>query len=251
MCYTPIPLVALVHPISRKTIFPLVKKLFNLNCKGLEKVLPDKSYIFAANHQGALDLLAVSSILVPHTNRHLSIFVHRNWYYMFYPLFKRWKAIKVKPTEEGGSKAIKQGVELLSKGHNVLIFPEASEVGVLRNEMLRAFTGVIRLAIKSKKTIIPVGIKGSHQAWKFPHPILPQLNNQLLKDPFSIFYFNFSYPVCITFGKEISFARYYDIDLSKKTGKNRKLLRRLVTELMVKIGKLAGQAYGHDLEYLK
>lgn len=242
----------LVHITSRKTIFPLVKKLFNINCKGLEKVKPGKNYIFAANHQGALDLLALPSIVVPHTNEHLSIFVHKNWYYMFYPLFRRWKAIKVDhSTPETGEKAIDDGVRLLSRGHNVLIFPEASEVGVLRNELLRAFTGVIRLAIKSRRTIIPVGIKGSHQAWKFPHPILPQLNNQLLKDPFSIFYFNFHHPVHIIFGKEISLKQYYGIDLSKKTEKNRRLLRRLVTELMIKIGKLADQPYKHDLEYLK
>ncbi len=242
----------LVHKTSRKTIFPLVRKLFNLNCKGLENVRHGKSYIFASNHQGALDLLALPSVLVPYANRHLSIFIHKNWYYLFYPLFKRWKAIKVDPsTHERGEKAIDDGVELLSKGHNVLIFPEASEVGVLRNEMVRAFTGVIRLAIKSKKTIIPVGIKGSHDAWKFPHPILPRLNNQYLKDPFSIFYFNFSNPVYITFGKEMRLERYYNLDLSKKTEKNRRLLRRLVTELMVKIGKLAGQAYKHDLECLK
>ena len=241
----------LVHLISRKTIFPLVKKLFNISCKKLEKIRPDKSYIFAANHQGALDLLVLSAIIVPHTNRHLSIMIHRNWYYLFYLLFSRWKAVKVNPDEEGGGTAIEKGVELLTKGHNVLIFPEASEVGVLRKEMLRAFTGVIRLAIMSKKPIIPLGIKGSHEAWKFPQPILPQLSNQLLKDPLSIFYFNFSYPVQVTFGNQISFERYYHIDLSKKTEKNRKLLRRLVTELMIKIGKLSDQAYKHDLEYLK
>ncbi|MBI2176569.1 1-acyl-sn-glycerol-3-phosphate acyltransferase [Candidatus Woesearchaeota archaeon] len=241
----------LVHRISRRTIFPLVRKLFNFNIKGLERVQPGKTYIFAANHQGALDLLALSAIIVPHTNRHLSILTHRNWYYLFYPLFRRWKAVKVNPSNEGGGGAIEKGAELLNKGHNALIFPEASEVGVLRNELLRAFTGVIRLAILSKKTIIPVGIKGSHRAWKFPHPILPQLNNQLLKDPLSLFYFNFSHLVQITFGEEISFSRYYAIDLNKKTEKNRKLLRRLVTELMVKIGKLAGQPYKHDLQYIK
>lgn len=235
-----------INRISRVTIFPLLRKLFKFSYSGLENISKSKNYIFAMNHQSALDPLLAASILVPHTNRHLSIFLHKNFFKipLVNILFWRWQAIKVDRSDPGKiNEAIGEGVRLLGKGNNLIIFPEGEVHGGPLNEPLRAYTSVIRLAIKARKTIIPVGITGSYYAWKFPHTFP--------KNPLSLFSFSFKAPISIKFGNEINFRKYRSINLNERTEENRFLLRKLTTQLMAKIAKLAGQEYVHDREYLK
>lgn len=236
---------AKVNPLSRKTIFPLLRKLFKVTYSGLENVSNEKNYIFAMNHPGGPDLLLATAILVPRTNRHLSIFLHREVYDfpLLKTLFKRWQAVRVEPKDESKRReSIEEGARLLQKGNNVLIFPEALYGGKMIKGPLRARTGVIRLAIKAKRTIIPVGISGSYEAWKFPHTFP--------KNPLSVLYFNFSKPITIRFGKEISLEEHYGLDITKKSESTRLLLRRLVTKLMIRIAELAGEKYAHDAEHI-
>ncbi len=232
----------MTHPISNRTLFPLVKRLFPIRCFGLGNLNPGRNYIFAMNHLSALDTVVAQAIITRWSKRHLSTFI----YHLFYDfpllntMLKQWQTIRVKPSsKESIENSLSEGEALLAKGNDVLIFPEGDVKGALLGTLLRAHTGVIRLALKAKKPIIPVGISGSYPAWKFPHTFP--------KDPLSIFYFKLGQPITLRFGKEFSLAKYYGMNLEAKTEKTRMLLRTLTTELMVKIARLAGLRYQHDL----
>lgn len=220
--------------LSRKLVFPLAR-LFNFKQDGLENVSKSNNYVFVANHQSAIDPLLITSILVPHANKYLSLLVHKNFYNIppTSMIMRDWKAIKVEKGKTG--EVIDKAVETLKSGHNVLIFPEGEVHGGPGNQPFKAYTGAVQIAIRAKKHMLPIGIIGSYQAWKFPHTFST--------NPFSIFYLNFKAPVKIHFGKEISLEPYYGINFDRETEENRVLLRKLTTQVMEKIAELAGQKY--------
>lgn len=234
-----------VHRISRATLFPLVRKLFRFKYSGLES-LPDSNCIFASNHQSGIDLFLLATIIVPHTNRKLCVMLHKNFFMipLINIMFMKWEAISVDPNDPAKrQQAIERCVEKLRQGHDALIFPEGLVQGGMLNELLRAHTGVVRAAIKARKKVVPVGITGSYRAWRFPHTFP--------RNPLSIFFLDFSQKITIKFGRAIDFGKHYGLDLDKDAPDTRKTLRKLTTQLMCEIGKLAGQEYKHDRELLK
>ena len=137
--------------------------------------------------------MAAAAILVPHTNRHLSTLLHKCYYDfpLLALLFRRWQAVRVDPdNQEGRTNSIKDGIAKLAQGNNVLVFPEGA-VTTQDKPLLRAHTGVIKLAIMSRKKIVPVGVRGTYHAWRFPHAFP--------KNPFSLIYFSFKFPVDFVF----------------------------------------------------
>jgi len=94
-----------------------------------------------------------------------------------------------------------------------------------------------------KTRIIPIGIDGTYDSWRIPHglPI----------DFISFFKTNYKYPIKIKFGKPYSLNEYYDLDLTKKSKKNYKLLHKLTDELMLEISKLSNLPYDKNLDLQK
>jgi 1-acyl-sn-glycerol-3-phosphate acyltransferase len=252
------------NPVSRLFLFPVIKKIFNFKHEGLNKVPKEENYIFAMNHQGALDLFVALAVLVPHAKRPLSVVLTSQAY--DFPilnlLFKRWQAIRIDHSNpKDKKKALVLAKKALDKGNNVLIFPEGNIIGGAIGSPTRAFTGVTRLAIMSKKKIIPVGIKGSFGAWKFPMSIAsrfcqtkdkekikyrPTIKWNWLNVAYNFFELNFRHPVKMNFGKAFDLGKYYKLNLKKYNDENKRQLRIVTTQLMMQIAQLAGQKYNYD-----
>jgi len=126
---------------------------------------------------------------------------------------------------------VKKAIRKLKKGNNILIFPEGTVHGGKVGHLVKAKTGVIRIGILSKTPIIPIGIKGSYQTWKFPET-KPTFKNFISFHPRHLM--------------EIKFGNIFKEHLDKKidlTKKNKNQLRVLTDKLMKDIGKLSGQKY--------
>src|SRR3989338_378386 len=131
--------------------------------KGLENILAGKPQIFASNHQGAFDILALQA---------------------FIPIQLRWVAkrslFKIPiigwsmslagyvsiDRERAGSayRSIETAAEKVKKGVSVLIFPEGTRSST--GSLLPFKQGGFLLAIKSGVPIIPVSIRGTENLMK-------------------------------------------------------------------------------------
>jgi 1-acyl-sn-glycerol-3-phosphate acyltransferase len=222
----------------------------------------DENCIFAMNHASALDVVFALATIVPHTKRRISIFLDHRWFQVPFLgwIFRRWDAIRIDHgSEESKRQAVRAAVDCLKKGNHLLIFPEGQTIGGTLGEPVRAFTGAVQISLRSKKKIIPVGIKGSYDAWKFPANIA--VRSGLEKVPtgarcsyrpafrwpaFDYVYNVFEiYPwrkVEMRFGKPID-LRAYELDLDVRSEPNRKTLRDLTNLLMKDIANLADQRY--------
>jgi 1-acyl-sn-glycerol-3-phosphate acyltransferase len=253
----------MVNPISSLIFFPLVLKLFNFRHEGLNGISKDENYIFAINHSSAIDVPLALSAIIPNTGRHLSVVLDSRWYdsIILTPLFRRWQAIRLDAYDKSKRKnVISDSKKFLDKGNNVLIFPEGATIGGSIGQPVKAYTGVIQMAILSKKKIIPVGLTGSYDAWKFPTSISrrcekekipaglecgykPKIKINALNDIYNFFEFNFRHPVRMKFGKAFDLGENYDLDLSVVSERNKLKLRELTEDLMKQIAGLAGQEY--------
>ncbi len=126
--------------------------------EGLENIDPDKAYIFAANHVGALDIPAVI-FAVPQTAR----FIAKKELYRI-PLFsmgmRNSGMLKVdRGNSEDARKTLIKAIDTIKDGCSVLIFPEGtrSKTGQIQNFKKGAFL----LALNGKIPIIPTVISGS------------------------------------------------------------------------------------------
>jgi len=232
----------MVHTISKTTIFPGILKFFNVHPIGLHKILENESYIFAMNHQSALDIFLAHSLIVPKTNRHLSILIENEAYDVpvLKWLFKRWKFLRVnrKNGKPKDNTIINRTVKRIENGYNVLVFPEGKIKGGRYKVLLRPYTGVIKLALLTKKPIIPIGIQGSWKAWRFPNGY---------SNKRTILNIDRKQPVYMKIGDKIDLSKYYSIDISKKTKQNKILLRDLSNVLMEKLSLLSQQPYVYNL----
>jgi len=215
-------------------LYSLLKKKLDIRCTGLENIDPDKNYVFVMNHQSIADIPIAFSLLVPITNRKINLFLSHRFYDFFWPLALPLGVIRVsmdkksKKAREYNRKQLEKGVKRLGSGGSVLVYPEGIIYGGLSNEILHAETGAIRLALRAKVPIIPIGTRNSNKAYPF---LLKTKNPFVIKS---------GHPIHIKVGKEIDLDKYADLDLSRYSKSNKQVLRHLTDEIMTKVAKLSG-----------
>jgi len=129
-----------------------------LHVEGLEKIDPNKSYIFIGNHQSHFDVLSVFSAL-PLTVR----FMAKKELFKI-PVFG-WSlyasgTIRIdRSNRERAIKSMNNALDRIKRGVSVVVFPEGtrSEDGKIREFKKGGFV----LAIKGGIPIVPVSISGS------------------------------------------------------------------------------------------
>lgn len=134
-----------------------------ITVEGLEKIPNEKGLCFIGNHQSAIDILIVMSVL-PVTVGYIA-----KKELLYYPFLNLWiVALRSVYIERGNLKkalhSIEKGIEFIKKGNSMLIFPEGTRS---KSDIMGTFKrGSIKLATRAEATIVPLTISGSWHAWE-------------------------------------------------------------------------------------
>lgn len=213
----------MAYPISKR-IIPPIYSLWIRKIEGLENIPKDRPFIIAANHASYYDALLPVVIIAPRLNKTIHPMVNSFYWKIFITRFflDLWGAIPVYVDRENHAKkknkqAFEKALSYLKKKEPVMIFPEGtrSKDGKLK----KAYSGVARLALKSKVQVLPVGVIDSHKV--LPRgAIFPRLARCEVK-----------------IGKPMNF------NYNKKTTK--KIIDETTRSIMKQIAKLINQKYTH------
>lgn len=210
----------MLYEILKFTLTKLCK-LFIKEVNGLENTPSNEGLIFAINHVSYLDTLFISVVIAEKFNKKLHNLGKAELFESYFGnLFHKTVGTIPIKRDSTGSVALNIAVEFLKKNGMIAIYPEGarSRDGNLK----KGKTGVARLALSSKKKVIPVGIKGTYEIWP-AHRKIPKFKKIAI----------------INIGKPMDLSDYYDKEITKR------LLREITDKIMNEIGKLTGQKYGY------
>ncbi len=215
----------MAYPIGKWIVLPIYR-LWIGKVDGLQNIPQDKAFIIAVNHSSYFDVLVPAVLIVPKLNKKIHALSHS---YYWNPLITRfflnlWEAVPVYVEKEKGSKeknkkAFSKALAYLKKNELVMIFPEGtrSKDGKLR----KAYPGVAKLALESKKPVLPFGIIDAYKVLP-KGKMLPRFKRCEVK-----------------IGKLMYFEKYYN----KKSDK--KILEETTRKIMKEIAKLINQKYNY------
>lgn len=152
-------LIAVTYYILRTLLKPLFGWILVKRVEGLSHIPKRGPAIIAFNHQSMFDFLCFS-VVCPRNVHFLSaekFFYQPGWKWLM-----KWTGqIKVERHVHDKSDVHESVRKHLSKGQIVGIFPEGTR-SHLKDEMLKALTGVGKFALEHRVPVIPVGIKGTY-----------------------------------------------------------------------------------------
>lgn len=166
----------LAFQVVRAVLSFLARSYFHLDVRGLHHIPTHGGAIIACNHPSVLDgifLLVVSP-------RPVRFLIAEEFYNhpLLKPLFQALGCIEVYRTKAHNGDALRMAIEALEQGELVGIFPEGTVH--FRGTMQQVKQGVALLALRTGCPVIPLGIRGSHEAFppdaKIPFPRLVQLH---------------------------------------------------------------------------
>ena len=196
---------------------PLLRAVYQPRARGVENIPHGGPVILASNH-----LSFVDSLFMPLMVKRQVVFLGKADYFDSWKT--RWfvRSAGVIPVRrEGGSAseaAVLAGIRALKEGMVVGIYPEGTRSPDGR--LYRGKTGVARMALEAQAVVVPVAQHGTTDVMPLEAK-MPRLTGR---------------PV-VTFGKPLSFERYYD------RPRDRFVLRSVTDEIMYEIMMLSGQEY--------
>jgi 1-acyl-sn-glycerol-3-phosphate acyltransferase len=142
---------------------------FPLSVSGREKIPMTGPVVFAANHQSFLDIPLLASLVPRHVSFVARASLAQSKVMDF--IMKQCGAVLVRRGEADVT-ALRAMVAHLQAGDGLCVFPEGTRS---RDGSLGPFLrGALMAARRGRAPIIPVGIRGSFEAWppgqRFPHP---------------------------------------------------------------------------------
>jgi 1-acyl-sn-glycerol-3-phosphate acyltransferase len=216
-------------------LYKIIHKKFSIQATGMENINPDQNYIFAMNHQSVMDIPITYALLAPRTNRQINLFLSHIFYNIFFPLTLPLDAISINMNKGKSARTsrfnkaqLEKGVGKLVQGNNVLIYPEGGMDGAKNSLIARGETGTVRLAVRTGTPVIPIGVRGSNQAY----PFTVYTSNPFAHQP--------QIPIQISVGNQICYKEYSHLNLESFSPANRHTLRQLTEDLMVKLSQLSG-----------
>lgn len=145
----------------KKVVGVPLKLFFDVRVNGLENI-PDENYILAGNHKSMWDIILLATS-IPTNIRFMGkkeLFnnsITKNF-------FSKVGAFPV-DRDNIDINAIKTSLRLLKQGETIGVFPEGTR-NKTENLILPFKKGVTRIAIKTKKVIVPFGIDGDYKLGK-------------------------------------------------------------------------------------
>lgn len=203
-----------------KLIFrPLVKFIFINKVEGLHHIPRKGPALIALNHQSYFDFICFIAVCPRHIH---FLSAEKFFSNMFWsPLMKLTGQIKVE-RKEHGKDILHTTIQDHLKNEKIIgIFPEGTR-SPHKDEMLHAFTGITKHAIRGKVPIIPVGIKGTFDVMS-RNDKRPKLKKI----------------VSIHIGEPIYFNDHFGKDLDEVVHRN------LLDTVMLKISELSNKNYPH------
>jgi 1-acyl-sn-glycerol-3-phosphate acyltransferase len=209
----------ITYSLIKITIGTLVRLIWVKKVEGIENIPEKGPAIVAFNHQSFFDFLCFVSVCPRHIH-YLSaekFFSHLLWA----PLMKLTSQIKVE-REKHDKRALHATVHKYLDHDKVIgIFPEGTR-SPYKEEMLFAFTGVAKYAIRGRAPVVPVGIKGTYE-------ILAKHEKKI----------RFKKIVTFHIGKPMYFEEY------RRSKLNKKAFRVLTDKIIMEISTLSNKNYSH------
>ena len=143
----------MAYPISKLWAYPL----FGILVRKINDIgnIPDKTkFIIVANHEKLIDPLYIIYTILKKLNKKVHFLSTGNWWFLGDVICRQWAGcIPVFNSEQ----AYKEARDYIKSGKIVGIFPEG---GTKRTKNPK--TGAVRLALDTKTSILPIGIKSSY-----------------------------------------------------------------------------------------
>lgn len=208
----------MAYPVSRRTIFPLFRRLILRDVTGVENIPRDGAFILVSNHASFLDAIHLTSIITLELGKKVRFITKQEYYYAFWPIASRWLGM-IPRYDRQPAGALEEAQRLLKSGELIGIFPEGS-VNPDRQNLRKGKTGAARLALATKTRILPAGYQG---------PLTPS--------PYEAFkrFFHPREHIRIKFGQPFHLSELYDRPFSYE------LLRQATALIMEKISVLSGK----------
>jgi len=200
---------------------PIIKLLFRPWVEGEENIPETGAAIFASNHLSFSD-----SIFLPLVVSRRVTFLAKSDYFTGRGLKGRltaafFKGVGQLPVDRSGGKAsnaaLSSGLKVLRRGELLGIYPEGTRSPDGR--LYRGRTGVARMALEGKVTVIPIAMIGTDKAQPTGKKI-----PKLLR-------------IGVKIGKPLDFSRYEGME------DDRFVLRSITDEVMYELMLLSGQEY--------
>lgn len=139
----------------------IVNKCLVKKATGLENI-PKKNMIVASNHQSHLDQLMTGYVCAPKPYHYIGQTDKYSGFtklFMYFLYFIHGVIFINRNSEKSRKKAIEKSIEVLKKGHSIVIYPEGTRSR--SGEIQEAKCGVAKLFLKTGVPILPVGIQGT------------------------------------------------------------------------------------------
>lgn len=140
---------------------------FRVTVTGMERVAPDTTCIFMANHVNIFDVFVLGGY-IPGLKRGVEAAEHFSWP-LWGAMVKRLGNIPIRRTHlEEAKKSLETAAQAVEKGVSIVILPEGHRT---RNGALRPFKkGPFYLATAARVPIVPVGLSGMWEVKQYKNP---------------------------------------------------------------------------------
>lgn len=208
----------MLYGAIKAVIGPALRTFFHLDVEGLERVPTTGAVILASNHQAFCDSLFIPAVVPRRVT-----FVAKAEYFEQRRTAWLFRAVGQIPMyREGGARSeqsLGEAQTLLENAGVLGIYPEGTRSPDER--LHRGRTGVARLALAARCTVVPVGVTGTRE--------VQPIGSRMMR-PFK--------PVGVRFGEPVNYSERYEDRLGDPL-----LLRQVTDEIMFEIRELSGQQY--------
>ena len=153
-----------------------------MEVSGVENI-PKENCVFISNHQAIFD----GFVLLAYIDKPFGFIAKKEIKKI--PLVSKWiKSIESiyidRESPRESIKAIQEGVEKINHGHSMMIFPEGTRS--LSSNMNSFKKGSMKLAIKSKATIVPITIDGTYNVLEVGRKVTGNKVKMVIHKPINI-----------------------------------------------------------------
>ena len=209
-----------VLALVASVLIPIVRMLFVVRPKGIEKLPKHGSYILVSNHVTNVDALAIAYLVYVQLKRAPHFLAKESLFRVpvIGPILRAAGQIPVYRSGHRNDTPLKAAHAYLEAGHTIAIFPEGTLTRSPELWPMRGKSGAIRLALETGVPVYPVGQWGSEQ-------ILPQYGSKFRP--------GFWKPVNVLIGDEIDLSSYRKRQLNPdELNEATKVVMHTITELV-------------------